>query len=284
MTSSRSDLIFDIGSYDGEDTAYYLFRGYNVVAVDANPLMIEKTRQRFAREVGANRLTLLNVGISATPGMAEFWISDCPEWSSFDRGIASRNGTAHQSISIPTVPFAQLLEEHGVPHYLKIDIEGSDGLCVTALNRTNLPRFISVEAECIGDAAGLSEAEAVTNLELLRDAGYRRFKLVNQNYGWTSVRSSPVSHFCVRALTSVARGRFRVRGLSTIADRFTDLGRIGALGFAFAPGSSGPWGDDIPGAWMTINQARTAYLRERHSFFSKQQPSFAFWNDWHATY
>ena len=35
MMEARSDLIYDVGLYDGGDTAYYLFRGYNVVAVDA---------------------------------------------------------------------------------------------------------------------------------------------------------------------------------------------------------------------------------------------------------
>ena len=119
MSKARSDLIYDVDLFDGEDTAYYLFRGYNVVAVDANPLMIEKAKMRFSKEILAKQLTLLNVGISSTPGTATFWISDAPEWSSFDRTIASRDGTAHRSLSVSTVPFSQLLAEHGVPHLSK---------------------------------------------------------------------------------------------------------------------------------------------------------------------
>jgi hypothetical protein len=34
---AHSDLIYDVGLLDGADTAYYLFRGFRVVAVDANP-------------------------------------------------------------------------------------------------------------------------------------------------------------------------------------------------------------------------------------------------------
>jgi len=34
-----SDLVFDIGMHNGDDTAYYLARGYRVVAVEANPSM-----------------------------------------------------------------------------------------------------------------------------------------------------------------------------------------------------------------------------------------------------
>jgi FkbM family methyltransferase len=279
---ARSDLIYDVGLFDGEDTAYYLYRGYKVVAVDANPLMIEKAGLRFRKEILAKRLTLLNVGISRTPGTAAFWISDHPEWSSFDRAIASRNDTAHRSASVQTVSFSQLLVEHGVPHYLKIDIEGNDKLCVDALRGTRLPKYISVESECVGDSMVLSDEEAVTMLELLRDVGYRRFKLVNQG-GWVPVRDNIVARFCMRLVTSAAQGRLRVRGLSGIAGRFTDFARIKGLGFGFSPGCSGPWGDDIPGGWMTFEKARSAYLRERRSYFSKERPLYSFWYDWHAT-
>jgi SAM-dependent methyltransferase len=51
-------LIYDVGLFDGGDTAYYLFRGYNVVAIDANPVMVERARLRFAQEIRDKRLTL----------------------------------------------------------------------------------------------------------------------------------------------------------------------------------------------------------------------------------
>jgi len=35
------DLIYDIGLHDGDDTAYYLHKGYRVIAVDADPTMVE---------------------------------------------------------------------------------------------------------------------------------------------------------------------------------------------------------------------------------------------------
>jgi FkbM family methyltransferase len=123
MTEARPGLIYDVGLYDGGDTAYYLFRGYKVVAIDANPLMIERARSRFSQEIAENRLTLLNIGVSQAPGTATFWVSDNPEWSSFDKAIASRDGKGHRPVSIVTMPFADILAEHGLPHSLKIDIE-----------------------------------------------------------------------------------------------------------------------------------------------------------------
>jgi FkbM family methyltransferase len=278
---ARSNLIYDVGLFDGEDTAYYLFRGFNVVAIDANPVMVDKARSRFAWELQAGRLTLLNVGISQELGTTEFWVSDVAEWSSFDRQIASRDGTRHKSVSVSTAPFAHILQEHGIPHYLKIDIEGNDRLCVDALKGTELPTYVSVESECVGDSAVLSDEEATAMLVRLRDVGYRRFKLVNQWSGWSSVRSNGAAQFGMRLARKVAR--LKIRGLSGIADRFTDSRRTAGLGFNFAFGSSGPWGEDVPGGWMSFEDARSTYLRERHAFFACKQSSYSFWYDWHAT-
>jgi SAM-dependent methyltransferase len=53
MSTAISDLIYDVGLLDGTDTAYYLFWGYRVVAVDVNPTMIEAARVRFANEIAS---------------------------------------------------------------------------------------------------------------------------------------------------------------------------------------------------------------------------------------
>jgi FkbM family methyltransferase len=283
MIAESPDLIYDVGLFDGADTAYYLFRGYRVVAVDANPSTIEAARMRFASEIAAKRLTLANVGVSEKPGEATFWISDRSEWSSFDRAIASRDGTGHRPVSVPTVPFSELLAEYGIPHYLKIDIEGHDRVCVEALKRKKLPKYISVESECAGDSEVLTDEQAVAMLELLRDRGYRRFKLVNQK-AWLPVRPNGAPSFRYRIVVSAARGRLRILGLSRLAEKFLDPARIASLGFPFPPGSSGPWGNDIPGGWMTFRRAKSIYLEKRHSFFSEKQALFSFWYDWHATY
>lgn len=284
MSKVHADLIYDVGLFDGEDTAYYLFRGYNVVAVDANPVMIEKARLRFAREIHDKRLTLLNVGISHTPGTASFFVSDVPEWSSFHQSIASRDGTGHRLVPVSVLPFAQLIEEYGLPQYLKIDIEGNDRVCVEALKGGSLPTYVSAESDCVGDSAAHSDEEDATMLELLRDVGYRKFKLVDQNRGWTAVRPNAAARFHMRLVNSATDGRLRLRGLSAIAARFTDSARIASLGFDFSRGSTGPWGDDVPGAWMSFEKARSVYLRERRPFFAEGRSLHSFWYDWHATY
>ena len=52
----NSQLIFDLGANEGEDTAFYLAKGFNVVAVEANPDIVDRLRIRFGDEIVAGRL------------------------------------------------------------------------------------------------------------------------------------------------------------------------------------------------------------------------------------
>jgi FkbM family methyltransferase len=159
------DLIYDVGVHDGEDSAYYLCRGFRVVGIEASPVMAETLRQRFAGEIADGRYTLLNVAIVKQAGTAEFWLSDVTAWSSFDKSIASRDGTPHRAIRVPTVQFSAVIAEHGVPHYSKIDIEGHDGICISALTPEISPDYISIE---------MAHADGGEHLQTLRELGYRK--------------------------------------------------------------------------------------------------------------
>src|SRR6185503_8538306 len=68
----QADLVYDVGLYDGTDTAYYLSRGYRVVAVEANPQMVARAQERFAESIDAGRLTIVPVGIGPAVGTAQF--------------------------------------------------------------------------------------------------------------------------------------------------------------------------------------------------------------------
>jgi hypothetical protein len=46
---------------------------------------------------------------------------------------------------VPCRRFASVLEEFGVPYYLKVDIEGDDILCLQDLNPQRLPKSMSME-------------------------------------------------------------------------------------------------------------------------------------------
>jgi FkbM family methyltransferase len=166
----ESDLIYDVGIHRGFDTAHYLDLGYRVVAIDADPRMIRHCTERFAPEIASGRLRLLNAGISDRPGILPFYCSEHDDWNSFDASIATRNGTSAEVIQVECVLFGQIIKTHGIPYYLKIDIEGSDLCCIKALSNSDLPAYVSCE---------MYTTDALCHLRAL---GYSRFKLINQRY------------------------------------------------------------------------------------------------------
>src|SRR5215467_3283732 len=67
-------LIYDVGMHNGDDTAYYLWRGFRVVAIEANPELVATAANRFRCEIEAGYLKILNVGIAAEDGELPFWV------------------------------------------------------------------------------------------------------------------------------------------------------------------------------------------------------------------
>lgn len=63
-TERVSNLIFDIGLHHGQDTDFYLKKGFRVVAFEADPGNAEFCRNRFARELADGRLTIVEGAIT----------------------------------------------------------------------------------------------------------------------------------------------------------------------------------------------------------------------------
>jgi FkbM family methyltransferase len=276
------DLIYDVGMNNGDDTAYYLYKGYRVVSVEADPTLVEKARERFADDIRRGRLELVNVGIAPREELALFWICDeKSEWNSFDIRIASREGLPHHAIEVACQPFRQLLERYGVPAYLKIDIEGHDHYCVADLDPRDPPQYVSLE---------MSHLES---LFALRDLGYRRFKLITQN-DHSQLTTNP---FAAREL--VKRQLRSSPTLYRIGSRLAKAGRHlvssaethstpGLLtpaqgnGWQFSFGSSGPFGDDTAGSWQTCDAAAYTWLAYQLGQSRHGPPSLDVWHDVHA--
>lgn len=253
-------LIYDVGLHDGDDTAYYLRLGFRVVAIEANAELADAAARRFASEVSAGQLEIVNIGISANRGVAQFWICDeHSEWSSFDREIASRHGCAHHAIEIQTVPFDAVLEKHGIPYYCKIDIEGCDYLCLEAMRPSQCPPFVSVE---------LARSPSCDPLQALHKMGYRRFKIIDQN------------RFCSvePRIQRLLHARSPVGRVSGTVNRRT-RSRLSHRGWRFPPGSSGPIGPATPGRWRNLDA-----IRDVHRWVEEHQRKMGLteWFDLHA--
>jgi FkbM family methyltransferase len=166
---SNEKIIYDIGMHIGQDTAFYLAKGFRVIAVEANPLLVRDAEAHFKDAIAEGKLTILNIGIGDKEGVFPFYVNaKYSEWSSFDREIGSREGLK-EIINVQMIPFEQLLTRYGVPHYVKIDIEGNDFIVLQRLALTDIrPKYLSVEN-------GWPDM-----LQHLVSMGYTGFKFINQ--------------------------------------------------------------------------------------------------------
>ena len=124
-------LIIDVGMHNGDDTAFDLAKGFDVVAVEANPALMEAAWTRFDDVVTDGRLRLVEAAIAERPGTMSMAIAnDMSIWSSLSEDFVRRNergaGTTYHYVDVKTVRFEDVLAETGVPYYLKVDIEGYD--------------------------------------------------------------------------------------------------------------------------------------------------------------
>ena len=131
------DLVFDVGVHRGEDTAHYLRKGFRVVGFEAHPEHVDACRKRFAAEIADGRVKILSGAITdGDRDTVTFYMQPrMSVWGTVLPSRADHNGVMGPSveITVPAVDFARCLRDHGVPYYLKIDIEGSDILGLEAL-------------------------------------------------------------------------------------------------------------------------------------------------------
>ncbi|MGY3499931.1 FkbM family methyltransferase [Bradyrhizobium sp. USDA 4471] len=225
------NLIYDVGVHDGEDTAYYLHKGFNVVGIEANPEMVAAVKRRFDHAIAQGTLQLVEVGVADREGYLNFYVcNESSDWSSFNPNKAASGGFSNKVVEVKTTKFSTILRRYGVPYYCKIDIEGHDPVCLRGIDPNDKPQFISIEmSHTIGDR----------DIATLRDLGYNRFKIISQsNFAPANVLLDKFARSLPKMVT------WRVRRLE---GKF--LGRLSDGSWNFRMGSSGPFGDELPGSW-----------------------------------
>jgi FkbM family methyltransferase len=179
----RTDLIIDVGMHVGHDTWFYLAKGFNVVAIEANPELAREAEARFAGEIDDGRLRIFPVAIAEQTGTARLALADRPSYSSLSPADVKRaegRGVHFHDVEVPAVQFEDILDEVDIPYYLKVDIEGFDLLCVRALSRfDDRPVYISIESS-VKSAERHAFGKIFEELNTLRKLGYRRFKYIDQ--------------------------------------------------------------------------------------------------------
>jgi FkbM family methyltransferase len=228
--ASPQRLVFDVGMHRGEDTEFYLSRGCNVVGIEANPTLVSQLREKFVKEIASGRVRIVDKAIADRPGRVSFTIDPMLSiWGSISPSFIERNRkirggkdavTPNQVVEVESTTLDELIRAYGTPYYMKVDIEGMDMACIRALHTCrSKPRYLSIEsAVTAAETSGEIGFDELAHLWVL---GYRSFKYVDQS--------------------ELAR------------QNGSTLDREGpSIPYQYRGNSSGPFGEESPGAWRPI--------------------------------
>lgn len=162
--------IFDFGMYDASDTLYYLEAGFRVVAVEANPSLLERARSALAPYIASEQLHLIGGAISNDHTDVELTVCGEDSGSSSIYAVRVNGRNPVGTYTVPGITTLDLIEQFGTPYYLKIDLEGADRLAVLSLSARTKPEYLSFEAN--EDTEELVEHAATI--------GFTKFKLIHQ--------------------------------------------------------------------------------------------------------
>jgi len=232
MSERSSVLIYDVGMHNGDDTEYYLLKGAKVVGIEANPALLPGLRRRFADDISARRLILIDKAVGPEEKRVPFYVA--PGHARQSSMVRKRVGFSQ--IEVQAVRLSSLMHEYGLPAFAKIDAEDMDGAVLDDLDHSGMvPRHLSVEAH------------AFDIFFRLYAMGFTQFRLIN----------------CKQV-----RERFMDHQVSTLDG--------GVVSHAFPHHSSGPFGDDLPQPWQTLEQVCAQWI-------SRESLSGRGWYDVHAT-
>lgn len=258
-TTMRENLIFDIGMHVGEDTRFYLKTGFDVVAIEANPFLVEKSKKRFKKEIQSGQLRILNIGISNEEKIIPFYINHrLTEWSSFDKSIGSRNGTSFETKDIQCTTIEKVFEQYGIPFYMKVDIEGNDHFCLTGIpDNGGGPKYVSCES-C-----------SLEWLKILSSKGYTKFKMISQSDAFRPISLNKEKNKLFPKYQVIKNG------LKLRVQKF--------INFKHEYGSSGPFAENTKGGWMTEAEVTSLF----NAFYENNGDAplnHVSWFDFHAKY
>jgi len=158
-------LVFDVGAHWGDLSAVFLEVGARVVTVEPNPKLASVIQRRYGRElvvepvaVGdrAGQLPLHLSARDALSTLSEEWMrrANRPWWN--------------EAVTVPVVTLDDLVGRHGVPQFVKLDVEGFELKALRGLSAARV-QGISFEYHAIAIDEGLACIERAVEL------GFRRF-------------------------------------------------------------------------------------------------------------
>ena len=147
-------LCFDIGAHLGNRTRAFLDIGAHVVAVEPQPHCAAYLQARFGRHRG---FTLIRKAIGAQIGTGSMHINRLnptistlapASWREAMADTAPHGERWDHQVEVEVTTLNQLVDQYGLPHFCKIDVEGCEDQALAGLSHC-LPalsfEFISIE-------------------------------------------------------------------------------------------------------------------------------------------
>lgn len=244
MNAVNPRLIADIGASEGNDTQYYLRKGFDVVALEADPVVFASLQKRFADDVTRGAVTLVNRVAAETSGdTVQFWRNTRYQGlSTFDPERAQFREHL-VPYTAQTANWNDIIALRGVPYYCKLDIEGGETRFLRSMRGAGVyPNYLSAECHTFEPVA------------LMFELGYRRFKFVNQKL--------------VGEMATI------------IPDPPLEGNHVPDPDWTHA---SGPFGRELPDRWLSFQEAAVVFdmIVRLKGFFAVLMPC---WFDCHAAW
>ena len=225
-------IIYDFGSNNGDDIPYYLLKSDLVIAVEANPALCTNIKNRFKEHIFSGNLIVENCVLNIGESSEQVAFYIHKTNHVLSQLPKPENIDQFNEIILSSKNVIELIQKYGDPYYIKIDLEQYDQVILREL-------FINhIMPPYIS-----SESHSIDVFASLVALGkYNSFKLVD---------GASVSN------------RYKDYEIST---------NDGRIKYSFPYHSTGPFGNDISGSWMTAK-----------NFFRVLAFSDLGWKDIHAS-